>query len=182
MELIFTGVFFLLVFQRLFELYIAKKNEKWMKEQGAREVGKNHYKYIVLLHIFFLFAVAIEAILRGFTLSFVWSVMLFVFLSAQCLRVWTIRSLGRFWNTKIIVLQDADVVKKGPYRFLKHPNYLIVALEILSLPLIFSSYFTAIVFTVLNAVLLLRVRIPAEEKALKESTNYPVMFPNAEKE
>lgn len=182
MGLIFTGVFILLVFQRLIEVYIAKKNEKWMKEQGAREVGRNHYKYIVMLHVFFLFAVAVEAILRGFTLSFIWSVMLFVFLLAQGLRVWTISSLGRFWNTKIIVLQDADVVRKGPYRFLKHPNYVIVALEILSLPLIFSSYFTAIVFTVLNAVLLLRVRIPAEEKALKESTNYLVMFPNAEKE
>ncbi|MFP3360072.1 isoprenylcysteine carboxylmethyltransferase family protein, partial [Planococcus sp. SIMBA_143] len=90
----------------------------------------------------------------------IWTIMLGIFVLAQFLRFWTIKSLGRFWNTKIIVLPDANVVKKGPYRYIKHPNYVIVALEIISLPLIFSSYITAIVFTLLNGILLLKVRIP----------------------
>ncbi|TKD69899.1 isoprenylcysteine carboxyl methyltransferase family protein [Pseudalkalibacillus hwajinpoensis] len=176
MVVLFTAVFVLLIVQRVGELILARKNEKWMKDRGAIECGEDHYKYIVMLHIGFLLAVAVETALRGFTLSLIWTVMLGIFLLAQLLRVWTIRSLGKFWNTKIIVLPKASVVAKGPYRFLRHPNYVIVALEILSLPLIFSSYWTAIVFTFLNAGLLLKVRIPAEEKALKEVTNYTDVF------
>lgn len=176
MVVLFTVVFIFLIGQRVGELILARKNEKWMKERGAIESGEDHYKYIVMLHIGFLIAVAVETVLRGFTLSFIWAVMLGVFLVAQMLRIWTIRSLGKFWNTKIIVLPKANVVAKGPYRYIRHPNYVIVALEILTLPLIFSSYWTAIVFTLLNAGLLLKVRIPAEEKALNEVTNYTEVF------
>lgn len=178
MSLLFAGVFGILIIQRLGELMLAKSNERWMKERGAKEVGQNHYKYIVMLHISFLLAVGIETILRGFSLSIIWTVMLGIFVLAQVLRFWTIKSLGRFWNTKIIVLPEANVVKEGPYRYMKHPNYVIVALEIISLPLIFSSYITAVVFTLLNAILLLKVRIPIEEKALKDVTNYRAVFSN----
>ncbi|WP_347549798.1 isoprenylcysteine carboxylmethyltransferase family protein [Pseudalkalibacillus hwajinpoensis] len=176
MILLCTMAFILLIVQRLGEMLIAKRNERWMKDRGGIEFGKNQYIYIVMLHVAFLLALAIETVLRSFTLSWFWTVMLTVFLIAQLLRVWTIRSLGRYWNTKIIVLPDADVVAKGPYRYIRHPNYIIVALEIVSLPLIFSSYLTAIVFTILNAVLLLKFRIPAEEKALTEVTNYADVF------
>lgn len=178
MSVLFGGIFSLLVIQRLGELLLAKRNERWMKERGAQEIGQDHYKYIVLLHISFLLAVSVETALRGFSLSIFWTVMLGIFVLAQFLRFWTIKSLGRFWNTKIIVLPDANVVKKGPYRYLKHPNYMIVVLEILSLPLIFSSYITAIVFTLLNGFLLLKVRIPIEEKALKDVTDYRLVFSN----
>ena len=178
MSLLFAGIFSILVIQRLGELMLAKSNERWMKERGAKELGQNHYKYIVMLHISFLLAVGIETILRGFSLSIIWTIMLGIFVLAQFLRFWTIKSLGRFWNTKIIVLPDANVVNKGPYRYIKHPNYVIVALEIISLPLIFSSYITAIVFTLLNGILLLKVRIPIEEKALKDVTDYRVVFSN----
>ena len=82
------------------------------------------------------------------------------------MRIWCLTSLGKFWNTKIIVLPVLDVVIKGPYKFIRHPNYLIVTIELLVLPLLFSAYFTAIVFSLLN-VWMLSVRIPAEEKALK---------------
>lgn len=178
MVFLFAGIFIILIIQRLGELQLAKKNERWMKARGAKEVGQDHYKYIVWLHISFLLAVGIETTLRGFSLSMIWMVMLGIFVLAQILRIWTIRSLGRFWNTKIIVLPEANVVQKGPYRFMKHPNYVIVALEIMSLPLIFSSYITAAVFTLLNALLLLKVRIPIEEKALKDVTDYQVIFSN----
>ncbi|MGA9290590.1 MAG: isoprenylcysteine carboxylmethyltransferase family protein [Anaerobacillus sp.] len=181
MAVLFTVVFFFLVVQRIAELRLARKNEKWMKDRGGIEKGNEHYKYIVMLHVAFLVAVATETAIRGFTLSMIWIYMLGVFLLAQLLRVWTIRSLGRFWNTKIIVLPEAEVVAKGPYRFIRHPNYFIVALEIVTLPLIFSSYLTAILFTILNAALLLRIRIPAEEQALKEATNYSAVFMDTNK-
>ncbi len=176
MVVLFTIVFLLLVVQRIAELRLARKNEKWMKDRGGIEKGMEHYKYIVILHVSFLLAVAVETAMRGFTLSMIWMYMLGLFLLAQLLRVWTIKSLGRFWNTKIIVLPKAKVVAKGPYRFIRHPNYFIVAIEIVTLPLIFSSYLTSILFTILNAALLLKVRIPVEEEALKETTNYTSVF------
>lgn len=176
MGIIFTVFFLLVVGQRIAELFVAKRNEKWMKENGAFEAGKDHYKYIVALHVAFLLAVFIEGAIRGFSLSSIWVIMLILFLAAQIFRVWTIKSLGRFWNTKIIVLPDANVVSKGPYKFIRHPNYFIVAIEIIALPLIFSSYFTALLFTLLNAFLLLKIRIPAEEYALRKATNYSQSF------
>ena len=91
------------------------------------------------------------------------------------MRIWCLTSLGKFWNTKIIILPGADVVIKGPYKFIRHPNYLIVTTELLVLPLLFSAYFTAIVFSILN-IWMLSVRIPTEERALKEVTNYKEEF------
>ncbi|HET6872075.1 MAG TPA: isoprenylcysteine carboxylmethyltransferase family protein, partial [Sporolactobacillaceae bacterium] len=106
------------------------------------------------------------------TLAFWECAPLIIFILCQVFRIWVLTSLGPFWNTKILVLPGAEVVVKGPYRYIKHPNYLVVALEILVLPLIFQAFLTAFVFTLLNACLLLGVRIPAEERALKEYTNY----------
>lgn len=97
------------------------------------------------------------------------------FLIAQSGRIWVIRSLGKHWNTKIIVVPDADVVIKGPYKFFKHPNYIIVATEILVISLLFNAYYTAIIFSLLN-VWMMMVRIPLEEKALKEHTEYSTVF------
>nr|WP_270180574.1 isoprenylcysteine carboxylmethyltransferase family protein [Alkalihalobacillus sp. CinArs1] len=170
--MVFTVFFLLIVGQRLAELMVAKRNERWMKDKGAFEAGKEHYKFIVMLHVAFLAAFFVEGAIRGFQLSSVWTVMLTIFIITQLLRVWTIKSLGRFWNTKIIVLPDANVVTKGPYKFIRHPNYLIVVIEIIALPLIFSSYITALLFTVLNAFLLLKIRIPAEEIALRKATDF----------
>lgn len=94
---------------------------------------------------------------------------LLIVIIAQCIRIWALTSLGRYWNTKIIVLPDAPVVEKGPYRFLRHPNYAVVMTEIAFVPLIFQAYWTAILFTVLNAWML-SVRIRVEEKALYQMT------------
>ena len=88
-----------------------------------------------------------------------WPVLFIIFVGLQIMRVWVIASLGRFWNTKILVLPGAHVVKKGPFRFLRHPNYVVVSLEILVIPLMFGAYFTALIFALLNLIIL-SVRIP----------------------
>lgn len=108
-------------------------------------------------------------------LSPFWPILLILFFLTQAGRVWALFSLGKYWNTKIIVLPGAEVVRRGPYRFIKHPNYAIVAAEFLVIPLMFQAYITAAVFTLLN-IMVLYVRIPAEEKALKELTEYEEAF------
>jgi len=170
--LLFIGLFLFIVFQRIVELRIAKKNEQLLKAKGAIEYGQTHYKYIVILHVLFLVSFFIESIVKGVQLATWWWVALFIFVVAQAMRVWTLRSLGMYWNTKIIVLPKANVIRKGPYRFLRHPNYVIVAIELLSLPLMFQAYVTATVFSIANLCILMLVRIPAEENALREQTDY----------
>jgi methyltransferase len=163
------------IIQRLVEVVIANQNAKWMKKQGGYEAGREHYKYIFVLHAFFFVALLIEvfSVQAG---GVKWSLIpLVVFLIAQIGRVWALSSLGRFWNTRIMILPGAKVVAKGPYRFMRHPNYVIVTLELFALPLIFQAYWTAIVFSLLNAVIL-RVRIKEEERALKEATDYEEVF------
>jgi methyltransferase len=166
--IIYVGV----ILQRLLELRVAKRNERVLKAKGAVEYGGEHYKWIVLLHSSFLVSLGLEVAVKRPTLAFWECAPLIIFILCQVFRIWVLTSLGPFWNTKILVLPGAEVVVKGPYRYIKHPNYLVVALEILVLPLIFQAFLTAFIFTLLNAGLLLGVRIPAEERALKEYTNY----------
>jgi methyltransferase len=170
--LIFISV---LVVQRLLELLIARRNEKWMKARGAIEFGTNHYPFIVLIHSLFFLVLLFEKIAFSRELSPIWPLWAAAFAFAQLIRIWAISSLGRYWNTKIIVLPNVEVVRKGPYRFIKHPNYLVVSVELLVVPLFFGAYITACLFTLLN-VLLLSIRIPAEEKALRELTEYEGSF------
>ncbi|MDW0110202.1 isoprenylcysteine carboxyl methyltransferase family protein [Sporosarcina aquimarina] len=171
----FWIVLSVVILQRLAELIIAKNNEKRMLAQGAYEVGARHYPAIVLLHTAFFVSLLLEVVIRKPGLSPIWGILLTLFLLTQVLRVWCLASLGKYWNTKIIILPGADVVMKGPYKFIRHPNYFIVAMEILVLPMIFGAYFTAILFTLLNAWMM-SVRIPQEERALKDATNYKEKF------
>lgn len=173
-------MFFLLfilivILQRIIEVIIAKRNEKKMLSVGAYEVGKSHYPFMIALHVSFFISLIGEVIIFERTISpcFFWFFL--AFLLVQALRIWCLLSLGPFWNTKIIILPAAKVIKKGPYLFLRHPNYLVVCTEILLLPLMFQAYFTAICFTILNFIML-SVRIPIEEKALIEATNYSKAF------
>ncbi|WP_158582975.1 isoprenylcysteine carboxyl methyltransferase family protein [Lysinibacillus yapensis] len=173
-------MFFLLfvsivMLQRIREVAIAKKNEKRMLAAGAYEAGASHYPVMIALHVAFFISLIAEVMLfeRPISPWFLWLFMLF--LLVQGLRVWCLASLGPFWNTKIIILPGANVVKKGPYKIIRHPNYFVVCTEILLLPLMFQAYFTAIVFTILNFAML-AVRIPTEEKALEEATNYRMQF------
>ena len=173
--MIFILFIAVIAIQRLTELLIAKQNEKRMKERGAIEFGQSHYRWMVSMHLgFFLFLIT-EVLALKRELSEIWPVWLALFLIAQAGRIWAIISLGKYWNTKIIVLPDADIVMKGPYKYLKHPNYLIVATEIIVIPLLFNAYLTAILFTLLN-IWMMSVRIPLEERALRTYTEYSSVF------
>jgi methyltransferase len=172
---LFLLFFLFVVLQRSIELFVARKNEKWMKDQGALEFGSNHYQYMVIMHALFFVFFLVEKITLNRDVSLFWPLLLSVFVFTQIMRFWVISSLGKYWNTKILVLPNVNVVRKGPYRFIKHPNYVVVTLELIVVPLLFEAYVTAVLFTILN-LLILSVRIPAEEKALKELTEYEGSF------
>lgn len=163
------------IVQRILEVFIASLNEKVMRSRGAYEVGASHYPYMVALHVSFFICLIAEVLLLNRPLSPYFPLLLFMFLCVQALRVWCLSSLGTFWNTKIIILPHAHVVKKGPYTFLRHPNYVVVCIEIALLPIMFQAYITAGVFTFLNFAIL-SVRIPLEEKALMDATDYSETF------
>jgi methyltransferase len=150
-----------LITQRLSELYIASGNEKWLRSQGAVEYGKEHYPYIVALHTLFIISIIAEYFLRGYTQIDYLFLVLFALL--LLFKFWALSSLGKYWNTKIFRVPGSGPVKKGPYKIFKHPNYFIVICEIAIIPLVFHLYYTAIIFTVLNAIML-TVRIRVENK------------------
>jgi methyltransferase len=161
----------LVVLQRLAELRLAKANEMWLRSRGGIERGQSHYKYFIGLHAAFFISLTAEAAWRWTPGTGIWWFPLFVFAVAQALRVWCIVSLGRFWNTKIIVVPGSSPVRRGPYRFLRHPNYLVVTVELAALPLVFHAYATAVLFSALNALLVAH-RIREEEAALRAFTSY----------
>lgn len=173
--MIFYIIIVLVIAQRLAEVFVAKRNEKRMLSQGAYEVGASHYPYMLALHSSFFLFLLIEVMTNTSSPSPLFPLFFMLFVAVQALRIWCLRSLGPFWNTKIIILPGAKVIKKGPYIFFRHPNYAVVCLEILLLPLMFQAYFTAFCFTLLN-ITMLSVRIPMEEKALREATNYNHVF------
>ncbi len=173
--MIFYIIIVIVILQRLTEVFVARRNEKWMRSQGAYEVGGSHYPYMIALHVSFFLFLLVEVGTSSNSLSPLFPLFFLLFLIVQALRLWCIQSLGPFWNTKILILPGAQVVKKGPYKFMRHPNYTIVCLEILLLPIMFQAYFTAFCFTLLN-ITMLSVRIPIEENALREATNYNTVF------
>ena len=151
----------LLITQRFTELYISKRNEKWLLSQGAIEYGREHYPYIVALHTLFILSLIAEYYLTGGQpVSYIF-LLLFVLLLA--FKYWVLSSLGLYWNTRIYRIPGAVAVRRGPYKLFKHPNYVDVVLEIAMIPLVFHLYYTAIIFSVLNAIML-SVRIKVENK------------------
>jgi len=167
MNFLFYIIIGIVIVQRLVELMISKNNEKWLLANGAVEYGTSHYKFIVLMHTVFFLSLLAEFNLSGRDkdLNILNYSFLVFFILLQLGRVWVLTSLGKFWNTKIFRIKNLALVKKGPYKFIKHPNYVVVVLEISILPLIFNLYFTAVIFTILNAVML-SIRIKEENKAL----------------
>jgi methyltransferase len=157
-----------IIVQRLTELRVAKQNLEFALANGGHEYAPEHYKWIVLLHVSWIVFMLLEGILRGASLSNLWWLWLGIFVIAQAGRYWAITSLGKYWNTRIIIFQNGNLVAKGPYKYLKHPNYIVVALELFVAPMIFGCWITAILSSLVNAGLLLGVRIPAEERALEE--------------
>ncbi len=150
-----------IVVQRFSELLIARRNTKRLLRQGAREIGAGHYPVMVVLHAAWLLA------LIGFgynqPVSTGW---LLVFAGLQMFRIWILISLGERWTTRIIIL-DRPLVKSGPFAYLKHPNYCLVVAEIFVAPMVLGLFQVAILFSVLNAVMLY-VRIRVEERGLAD--------------
>jgi methyltransferase len=171
----FTGVITFVVIQRLVELRIAKRNALYAKSLGGYEIGKEHYPFIVLLHITFLGSLILETLVKGNLHIQPKSVFLTIFFLAQILRIWVLASLGKMWNTRIFIIPNSQPVTCGPYRYLKHPNYLVVMLEIATLPLAFGALGTAIIFSGLNLVLL-KIRIKVEEEGLKQIPSFEEYF------
>ncbi|HEX7930158.1 MAG TPA: isoprenylcysteine carboxylmethyltransferase family protein [Sphingomicrobium sp.] len=146
--------------QRLTELRLADRNSQKLLAEGAVEFGRGHYPFIVALHMIWLAALWWWA--PGQRVN---PILLALFALLQLGRVWVIASLGERWTTRIIVKPGAPLIRAGPYRFLKHPNYFVVTLEIAVLPLMFGLWRIALVFSLLNAVIL-AVRIREENRAL----------------
>jgi methyltransferase len=151
----------LVALQRGGELWYAERNTTTLKARGGREYGRGHYPLIVALHAAWLIAIAIGIRFD----SAVRMLPLILFLLVQALRVWVLASLGPYWTTRIITVPDEPLVRRGPYRFVRHPNYVVVVAEMALLPLVFGQVTNAIVFSALNGVLLAR-RIRVEDAAL----------------
>ena len=161
-----AAILILLTLQRVLELVYANRNTKALLARGAVEIGRGHYPVMVTIHAAFLISLWL------FTPPFqpvIWPLAL-VFLALQAARLWVLATLGPYWTTRIISAPQFPRVRAGPYRLVKHPNYVVVTLEILIIPLIFGHVWIAAVFSALNAAILL-VRTRTENTALAQRQN-----------
>lgn len=150
-----------LIAQRLTELRISKRNERWLLSRGAIEYGREHYPYLVALHTLFIVSLIVEYYLTGG--HSIDQIFLLLFVLLLMFKYWILSSLGQYWNTRIYRIPGSVAIKKGPYKLFKHPNYVDVVCEIAIIPMVFHLYYTAIIFSVLNAVML-SIRIRVENK------------------
>lgn len=169
-------VLVLVALERVVELRISARNARDALARGGVERGHRHFRWMKLLHTVFLPACAAEVLLldRPF-LPALGIPMLALAIAAQTLRYWAVATLGPSWTVRVIVVPGRPMVTDGPYRYLRHPNYLAVVLEGIAIPLIHSAWLTAVGFTVLNAALL-TVRIRCEEQALEHHCDVPRHF------
>jgi methyltransferase len=153
--------------ERIAELVVSKRHAAWAFARGGVEHGQGHYPVMAVMHTALLVACVGEVAVanRPFLPWLGWPMVVLV-VATQALRWWCIATLGKQWNIRVIVMPDLPLVTGGPYRWLRHPNYVAVAVEVAALPLVHTAWVTAIVFSAANAVFLLSVRIPAEERAL----------------
>jgi methyltransferase len=162
----FTILIVLVGLERLAELVVSKRNAAWSFARGGVETGFSHYPPMVVLHTGLLVGALVEGYSRrpDVPAALAWSMLALVVLS-QALRWWCIATLGRQWNTRVIVVPGMTPVRRGPYAVIPHPNYVAVVVEGIALPLVHACWITAVVFSVLNAVLL-TVRLRVENAAL----------------
>lgn len=158
----------ILSLQRLAELVHAKRNACLAFARGGREYAAGHYPLIVALHVSWFIGWISEHILRGGEMQQPWWLFVGVISLAQVMRYWTIATLGPAWNTRIIVVPGTEKVTAGPFKYVSHPNYIVVLVEFFVIPLFVGAYLTAIIATALNYLILTRIRIPAEERAVNE--------------
>ncbi|HEY4225392.1 MAG TPA: isoprenylcysteine carboxylmethyltransferase family protein [Pseudolysinimonas sp.] len=167
--ILFTVLILLTGVERIVETVISARNARWAFERGGMETNKGQLPWMIALHVGMLLGALAEVWLLGrpFLPLLGWP-MLLIALACQAGRYWVIRSLGHQWNTRIVVVPGMPLVTTGPYRWgrVPHPNYVIVVIEGAALPLVHTAWITALAFTVLNAVLLLGFRVPAEDRAL----------------
>jgi methyltransferase len=166
-EVWFTALVGAVGLERLAELVVSKRHAAWAFSRGGVEHGRGHYAVMVVLHSALLVGAVAEVWLLGrpFLPALGWPMLALVVMS-QALRWWCILTLGRQWNTRVIVVPGLPLVGRGPYRVLRHPNYVAVVVEGFALPMVHTAWVTAALFTVLNAALL-TVRIRAEDRALQ---------------
>jgi len=159
--------------ERLVEMVVSKRHLTWALRHGGKEYGGGHYPAMVVLHTALLVGCVVEVwtVDRPFLPVLGWTMVALV-LASQALRWWCIGTLGRRWNTRIVVIPGLPLVDRGPYRWFRHPNYVAVVVEGIALPMVHTAWITAVVFTVLNAWLL-RVRITAENAALTLAASAP---------
>jgi methyltransferase len=156
----------LVVIQRLVELVVASRNTARLLARGGREVGAAHYPLFILLHASWLVAIALTTPLDR---QPNWA-LIGVFALLQCARIWVVSTLGPYWTTRVITLDDAPLVRRGPFRFVRHPNYWVVCGEIADLPLAFGDWQVALIWTLLNAMLLAhRIRVETEALSPRKS-------------
>jgi methyltransferase len=165
-QVLFTVLVLAVGLERVAELVVSRRNAAWSLARGGVESGRGHYPFMVVLHTGLLAGALVEVWVRRpeAVPVLAWS-MLALVAAAQALRWWCVATLGRQWNTRVIVVPGAARVTGGPYRRLPHPNYAAVVVEGVALPLVHSAWVTAVVFTVLNGFLL-ATRIRAEDAAL----------------
>ncbi|HET9325920.1 MAG TPA: isoprenylcysteine carboxylmethyltransferase family protein [Candidatus Eisenbacteria bacterium] len=154
-----------IVFQRMVELSISARNSRRLKRRGAREHGRWHFPLLVVVHVLYPLLLAAEVGGWGTEPGPWWPLWLGLWLAAQALRFSAIRELGEHWNVRILVVPGAPLVRTGPYRWLRHPNYVAVVIELMAGPMLFGAWRTALLISALNAIAL-TIRIRAEERAL----------------
>ncbi|WP_327726722.1 hypothetical protein OG250_04265 [Streptomyces sp. NBC_00487] len=167
-EVLFTVLVLAVGLERVAELAVSRRNAALSLARGGVESGRGHYPFMVVLHTGLLVGAVVEVWMRRPDTAVVlaWG-MLALVAASQALRWWCIATLGRQWNTRVIVVPGAARVTGGPYRWIPHPNYVAVAAEGLALPLVHSAWVTAVVFTALNGFLL-ATRIRTEDTALAQ--------------
>ncbi len=165
-EVVYTVLIAVVALERLAELVVSKRNAAWSFERGGVETGQRHYVVMVVLHTGLLVGALLEVwLLHPEFHPALGYPMLALVVASLALRWWCIATLGRRWNTRVIVVPGLPLVTGGPYRLTSHPNYVAVVVEGLALPLVYSAWITAVVFTACNAVLL-TVRLRVENAAL----------------
>jgi methyltransferase len=152
--------------ERIAELVVSARHLAWARARGGVESGAGHYPAMAAVHTLLLVScvVEVQALDRPFVPWLGWP-MLLVVIGTQALRWWCVRTLGPQWNTRVVVVPGLPLVRRGPYRLLRHPNYVAVVVEVAALPLVHTAWLTALVFSALNAAVL-SVRVPAEQRAL----------------
>jgi methyltransferase len=173
---LFLGIVAFTIFQRIYELFLAKRNEKHLLSLGGKIIKEKNYLFMVLLHTSWLVCLLYFATMVKLDISSLpFYLGLSLFVLGQALRVIAIRTLGKRWSTKIVILPESDAVKKGIFKIFRHPNYVGVVLEIFALPLMAGLIKVAIIFSLLNFVILY-FRIKLEEKMLGQYNNYFEIF------